>query len=56
MAGKKTHYSATISAEQWADDVRLSDLEPLFSCQSCGIKGADVRPDFNRDKAPVSAP
>jgi hypothetical protein len=25
-----------ISAERWPDDVRLSDLEPLFTYQSCG--------------------
>jgi hypothetical protein len=46
---KCSHY-ATISADQWPDDVKLSDLEPLFSCQACGKKGAYVRPDFNWDK------
>ncbi|MFL6817479.1 MAG: hypothetical protein ACJ8EF_06015 [Bradyrhizobium sp.] len=30
--------------------VRLSDLEPLFVCQACGIKGAELRPDFEGDK------
>ncbi len=35
-----------ISAERWGDDVRLSDLEPMFTCSACGKKGADVRPDF----------
>jgi hypothetical protein len=35
-----------ISAERWPDDVRLSDLEPKFTCQVCGHKGADVRPVF----------
>jgi hypothetical protein len=25
-----------INADQWSDDVRLSDLEPLFTCQACG--------------------
>jgi hypothetical protein len=50
----KCSHHAAISADhcdQWPDDVRLSDLEPLFSCQACGLKGADVRPDFNWDKA-----
>jgi hypothetical protein len=28
--------------------VRLSGLEPLFVCQACGKRGADVRPDFGR--------
>jgi hypothetical protein len=32
----------------WAtDDIKLSDVEPLFVCQACGTKGADVRPDFH---------
>jgi len=29
------------------DDVRLSDIETRFTCQACGIKGADVRPNFH---------
>jgi hypothetical protein len=32
-------------ADRWADDVRLSDLEPGFICSACGKRGADVRPD-----------
>ena len=40
------HWTA-ISGERWPDDVRLSDLEPLFTCQVCGQKGADVRPNFS---------
>ena len=36
-----------ISARSWSDDIRLSDIEPLFTCQACGQKGADVRPNFN---------
>jgi hypothetical protein len=39
-----------INADSWPDHVRLSDLEPLFVCQACGIKGADVRPDWDWDK------
>ena len=35
-----------IDAQRWPDDVRLSDLEPLFVCQVCGHRGADVRPLF----------
>src|SRR4051794_11286905 len=46
---KRSHRTA-ISDDRWSDDVRLSDLEPLFVCQSCRIKGADVRPDFNWDR------
>jgi hypothetical protein len=40
-----SHHLA-ISAERWPDDVRLSDLEPRFVCQACGIRGADLRPNF----------
>jgi hypothetical protein len=40
-------HNVEIIADQWSDDVRLSDLEPLFTCQACGIKGAEVRADFN---------
>jgi hypothetical protein len=36
-------------ADRLPDDVRLSDMEPLFACQVCGQKGADVRPDFDWD-------
>ena len=46
-------HSITLSADRWSDDVRLSDLEPLFTCTACGKRGADVRPDFNWDKKPT---
>ncbi|SIO49923.1 hypothetical protein SAMN05443247_06582 [Bradyrhizobium erythrophlei] len=38
------------SADQWSDDVWLSDLEDKFTCTACGTRGADVRPDFDWDK------
>jgi hypothetical protein len=41
-----SHWTA-ISGDQWPDDVRLSDLEPRFTCQACGRRGADVRPNFH---------
>ena len=40
-------HSLPISGDQWPDDIRLSDLEPRFTCTACGKRGADVRPDFN---------
>ena len=40
----------TISGDRWLDDVRLSDIEPRFTCQACGAKGADVRPHFDWEK------
>jgi hypothetical protein len=39
-------HSIAISADQWPDLVRLSDLESRFVCNACGKRGADVRPDF----------
>jgi hypothetical protein len=41
-----SHHIA-ISGDRWPDDVRLSDLEPRVTCQACGRRGADVRPDFD---------
>jgi hypothetical protein len=37
----KCAHSVVISAERWPDHVRLSDLEPKFTCQVCGH--ADLR-------------
>jgi hypothetical protein len=30
---------------------QLSDVEPLFTCQVCGQRGADVRPNFSWEEA-----
>jgi hypothetical protein len=38
--------SIALMADHWPDDLRLSDIEPLFICSSCGKRGADVRPKF----------
>jgi len=40
----------SISADQWPDDVRLSDIEQRFTCQACGTKGADLRPNFHWER------
>ena len=40
-----THH-VEIDAGHWPDEVRLSGLEPKFTCQACGKRGADVRPLF----------
>jgi hypothetical protein len=40
-------HSLAVMADRWADDVRLSDIEPRFICSACGKRGADVRSDFN---------
>jgi hypothetical protein len=53
-----SHWTA-ISGDRWPDHVRLSDLEPKFTCQACGRRGADVRPNFHWEaearRAKVSA-
>ena len=51
----KCSHSTAISADQWPDHVRLSDLEARFVCKACGKRGADVRPDFNWHENPVAA-
>lgn len=43
-------HSTAISGDRWPDHVRLSDLEDRFTCQACGQKGADLRPNFNWEK------
>jgi hypothetical protein len=48
-------HSIAISGDRWPDDVRLSDIEPKFTCQACGQRGADVRPNFDWDKKPIAA-
>ena len=32
----KCSHSIAISADQWPDDVRLSDIEDRFTCTACG--------------------
>jgi hypothetical protein len=46
-------HSTAISGDRWPDDVRLSDIEPRFTCSVCGMRGANVRPDFNWKGKPV---
>jgi hypothetical protein len=48
----KCAHSTKISAEQWPDHVRLSDLEARLVCKACGKRGADVRPLFDETRAP----
>ena len=40
-------HSTAISGDRWPGHIRLSDLEPLFVCQACGQRGADIRPDWD---------
>jgi hypothetical protein len=45
-ADHKCSHSIAINADRWPDHVRLSDIEARFTCQACGQRGADVRPNF----------
>jgi hypothetical protein len=40
-------HNVVVGADAWGDDVRLSDLEPKFTCKACGHRGADIRPLFD---------
>jgi hypothetical protein len=51
-ADYRCSHSIAISGDAWPDDARLSDIEERFTCRACGKRGADVRPDFNRDRKP----
>lgn len=37
---------APARVDAWPDETRISDLEPRFVCTKCGLRGADLRPDF----------
>src|SRR5438552_15555356 len=37
-------HSTAISGDRWPGHIGLSDLEPLFVCQACGQRVADIRP------------
>jgi hypothetical protein len=39
-----------INADQWPDNIRLSDVEPDFVCTACGKRGAEIRPKFSQAK------
>jgi hypothetical protein len=48
-------HSVAMSADRWPDEMRLSDVEPRFTCSACGRRGADVRPNFNGMSKDLSA-
>jgi hypothetical protein len=35
-------HRVVVDANRWGDNVRLSDLEPRFTCQACGHRGASL--------------
>ena len=53
-ADYRCSHSLAMSADQWPDDLRLSDIEDRFTCTACGKRGADVRPDFNWNRKQIS--
>ncbi|TYL69949.1 hypothetical protein [Bradyrhizobium cytisi] len=42
-----------VSADAWPDHMRLSDIEERFVCSACGMRGADVRPDWSTEGRPA---
>nr|WP_074123189.1 hypothetical protein [Bradyrhizobium sp. AS23.2] len=54
-ANYRCGHSVALSADQWSDEVRLSDLESRFTCQACSRRGADVRPHFDWNTPTVPA-
>nr|WP_225174703.1 MULTISPECIES: hypothetical protein [unclassified Bradyrhizobium] len=45
-------HHVALRGDRWPDEMRLSDIEPRFVCAGCGIRGAEVRPDFESGKPP----
>jgi hypothetical protein len=45
-ADHKCSRSIEMSADRWAGNLRLSDIEDQFVCTACGHRSADVRPHF----------
>jgi hypothetical protein len=40
------HHQAVLSAERWPDEVAVPAFGPRMVCTSCGIVGADARPNW----------
>jgi hypothetical protein len=51
----KCAHSVVIDAGRWGDDVRISELEPKFTCRACGHRGADIRPLFEQARMGTAA-
>ena len=45
-ADYRCSHSIAVNADQWPDNLRLSEIEHCFICAVCGKRGADVRPDL----------
>jgi hypothetical protein len=40
------HHGAVLIADRWPNEVPLPGFGPRMVCSSCGIVGADVRPNW----------
>jgi len=40
------HHEALLSADAWSDAVPVPSFSPHMVCTSCGIVGADARPNW----------
>jgi hypothetical protein len=40
------HHGAVLIADRWPNEVPLPSFGPRMVCSSCGIVGADVRPNW----------
>jgi hypothetical protein len=47
-------HSATVEADRWPDETAVRDLRRKAVCTKCGMKGADVRPDWSDRPQPES--
>src|SRR5262249_43020731 len=45
------NHPARVNADWLPDDAVLLDLDSRFVCTKCGLIGADVRPDWERETA-----
>jgi len=41
------HRSADVNVDRYGDDVAVPAFGPRFVCTSCGMVGADVRPNWS---------
>jgi hypothetical protein len=55
-ADYRCSHSVVIDADRWPDHVRLSDLEPKFTCQACGRRGAGRPVRALNKPTPVNPP
>jgi hypothetical protein len=44
------HHEAVLSADHWSDDIPVPAFGPRMVCTSCGIIGADARPNWREQR------